>query len=93
MTLHPLESLSADEVTTAIKLFRVHHADEKAYFSSIGLKEPDKREVLGGKKIARVLALSGVDQQPDGGFVSFVDVTGKKVLSTTPSDTRRAGSL
>ena len=39
--------------------------------------------MLGGKKIARVVTLSGVDQQPDGGFVSFVDVTGKKVLSTT----------
>ena len=83
MTLHPLESLSADEVTTAIKLFRVHHVDERAYFSSIGLKEPDKRDVLGGKKIARVVTLSGVDQQADGGFVSFVDVTEKKVVSTT----------
>jgi Cu2+-containing amine oxidase len=82
MTLHPLESLSADELTTAVKLFRGHHADEKAYFSSIGLKEPNKLDVSGGKKIARVVTLSGVDQQADGGFVSFVDVSAKKVLST-----------
>lgn len=83
MTSHPLESLSADEVATAVKLFRGHHADEKAYFSSIGLKEPNKVEVLEGKKIARVVALSGVDQQADGGFVSLVDVTAKQVISTT----------
>jgi primary-amine oxidase len=83
MTLHPLESLSADEVTTAVKLFRENHADEKAYFSSIGLNEPNKVEVLGGNRIARVVTLSGVDQQADGGFVSLVDVTAQQVISTT----------
>jgi primary-amine oxidase len=83
MTLHPLELLSADEVALAVKLFRAHHIDDKAYFSSIGLKEPNKNDVLAGKKIARVVTLSGVDQQADGGFVSFVDVTAEKVLSTT----------
>jgi primary-amine oxidase len=83
MTLHPLELLSADEVAIAVQLFRAHHIDDKAYFSSIGLKEPNKSDVLAGKTIARVVTLSGVDQQADGGFVSFVDVTAKKVLSTT----------
>lgn len=83
MTLHPLELLSAAEVAIAVQLFRAHHIDDKAYFSSIGLKEPDKSDVLAGKKIARVVTLSGVDQQADGGFVSFVDVTARKVLGTT----------
>jgi primary-amine oxidase len=83
MTVHPLESLSVDEVTTAVQLFRAHHADEKAYFSAIGLREPNKIEVLEGKAVARVVTLSGVDQQADGGFASLVDVTAKKVLSTT----------
>jgi primary-amine oxidase len=83
MTVHPLESLSAFEVATAVKIFREQHADEKAFFSSIALKEPNKGDVLGDKKIPRVIELTGVDQQADGGFVSLVDVTEKKFLTTT----------
>ena len=83
MTLHPLESISPDEVATAVKLFRDHHADEKSFFSSISIHEPNKQDVVNEKKISRVVQLSGVDQQPDGGFVSLVDVTQQKVLSTT----------
>ena len=82
MTLHPLESITADEVAAAVKLFREHHADEKSFFSSIGLKEPEKQDVLGEKKAPRIVQLSGVDQQLDGGFVSLVDIAAQKVLST-----------
>jgi primary-amine oxidase len=83
MTLHPLESLAADEVSAAVKIFREHHAHEKSFFSSIGIKEPNKQDVLGEKKAPRIVQLSGVDQQPDGGFVSLVDIAEQKVLSTT----------
>ena len=83
MTVHPLESVSADEVETAVKIFREHHPDEKSFFSSIALKEPDKSDVLGSKKISRVIELTGVDQQADGGFTSLVDVTENKFITTT----------
>ena len=46
MIIHPLESLSASEIATAVKLFREYHADEQAFFSSIGLTEPNKLDVL-----------------------------------------------
>ena len=83
MTLHPLESLSADEVATAVKIFREHHPDEKSIFSSIALKEPNKSDVLGSKKVSRVIELTGVDQQADGGFASLVDVAENKFITTT----------
>ena len=83
MTIHPLEALSASEISTAVKLFREHHSDEQAFFSSIGIKEPNKQDVLQENQISRVVTLTGVDQQADGGFVSVIDVTKKKVLTTT----------
>ena len=83
MIIHPLESLSASEIATAVKLFRENHADEQAFFSSIGLKEPNKLDVLNETNIPRVVALTGLDQKSDGGFVCSIDVTEKKVLTTT----------
>ena len=83
MTIHPLESLYADEVATAVKLFREHHDDDQTFFSSISLNEPKKSDVLSGDAVSRIISLTGVDQQSDGGFVALVDVTVKKVLTTT----------
>lgn len=92
MTIHPLESLSRDEVTNAVDLFRSHHKNRKSFFSSIGLQEPKKSDVLGKKTIPRVIELTGVDEEQDGGFVALIDVTGSKVLSSTrlPLDTQVA---
>ena len=53
------------------------------FFSSIGLQEPKKSDVLGKKTIPRVIELTGVDEAQDGGFVALIDVTGGKVLSST----------
>ena len=39
MTIHPLEALSASEISTAVKLFREHHSDEQA------CAPPRRREV------------------------------------------------
>ena len=42
MTIHPLESLYADEVATAVKLFREHHDDDQTFFlrlASMSLKK------------------------------------------------------
>jgi primary-amine oxidase len=83
MTIHLLESLSAQEVATAIQLFRAHHDDDQSFFSSIGLKEPNKADVLGANSMPRVIELSGVDRHSDGGFVSLIDVTNMSVLNTT----------
>ena len=83
MIIHPLESLSASEIATAVKLFRENRADEQAFFSSIGLKEPNKLDVLNETNIPRIVTLTGLDQKSDGGFVCSIDVTEKKVLTTT----------
>ena len=83
MTIHPLEALSASEISIAVRLFREHHSDEQTFFSSIGIKEPNKQDVLQEKQISRIVTLTGVDQQADGGFVSVIDVTKEMVLTTT----------
>jgi hypothetical protein len=65
---------------------------ENPFFPSIGLQEPKKSDVLGKKTIPRVIELTGVDEEQDGGFVALIDVTGSKVLSSTrlPLDTQVA---
>lgn len=69
---HPLDPLSAEEITRAVACFRAAHDDERAFFSSIGLVEPPKERVKSGAEVLRVARLLGLDQSPDGGFVADV---------------------
>jgi len=80
---HPLDPLSAAEITEAVKQFRNEHSSEHAFFSSAGLLEPPKASVKAGADIPRTVRLLGVDETPDGGFVADVN------LSSGAADIRR----
>ncbi len=76
---HALDPISAEEIKTAIAIFRTEHQDQAA-FSSIGLIEPEKSEVRSGNAGSRKLRLLGVDSVRDGGFEADVDLNSSKVL-------------
>ena len=79
---HPLDPLSAGEITRAVACFREEHDDERAFFSSIGLLEPPKESVKSGADVPRVARLLGLDQKPDGGFVADIVLdTGEASIS------------
>jgi len=71
---HPLDPLSASEITTAVKQFRDQHDSEHAFFSSAGLLEPPKASVKAGDVLPRMVRLLGVDETPDGGFVADINL-------------------
>ncbi|MEM8769251.1 MAG: primary-amine oxidase [Pseudomonadota bacterium] len=82
---HPLDPLSAAEITSAISSFRSQHKDEQAFFSSAGLVEPPKAAVKAGDAIPRIVRLLGVDGQGDGGFVADVNLeNGETSISRLP---------
>ena len=54
---HPLDPLSASEISQAVDRFREHH-ESGAYFSSIGLIEPPKAQVKTGQPTDRVAPVS-----------------------------------
>ena len=71
---HPLDPLSAEEISYAVRLFTDHHDDAPAFFSSIGLIEPPKADVKAGRPTPRRARLLGVDQMGDGGFAAEIDL-------------------
>jgi len=71
---HPLDPLSAAEITQAVDGFRQQQGNNQAFFSSIGLVEPNKALVKAGGHIPRVARLLGVDRTPDGGFAADVNL-------------------
>ena len=75
---HPLDPLSAEEITLAVELFRSAHEKDGAFFSSIGLVEPEKAAVKSGSTPIRMARVLGVDQTPDGGFAADVDLTNRR---------------
>ena len=84
---HPLDPLTAAEITHAVKSFRHRHDDPHAFFSSAGLVEPPKAAVKAATNVARVVRLLGVDQTPDGGFAADVDLgTGEATIDRLPGD-------
>ena len=84
---HPLDPLSAAEISTAVDSFRSHHNDGEAFFSSIGLVEPTKQSVKAGASVPRVARLLGLDQTPDGGFAADVNLdTGETSISRLPGN-------
>ncbi len=70
---HPLDPLSAAEISTAVSCFRNQH-NGKAFFSSIGLVEPPKQAVKAGTPTPRVARLLGVDETADGGFAADINL-------------------
>ncbi len=82
---HPLDPLTAADITSAVASFRQQHDDEHAAFSSIGLVEPPKAKVKAGAAVPRVARLLGVDSKPDGGFAADVNLdNGATSISRLP---------
>ena len=82
---HPLEQISANEITDAVNLCRSAEGfDEGSLFVGISLIEPSKdflRNFEEGQEFPRHLKIRGIDSQSDGGFVAIIDVLGKEILS------------
>jgi len=85
---HPLDALTADEITEAVALLReAGRVDDATLFPYISLKEPEKSEVLAwepgtpGPRVVEVHYRSG-----DGAFVAEVDLTADSVASVEPAD-------
>ena len=80
---HPLDQITADEINTAVELCRSSESVmDDALFVNISLVEPDKefvRNFKEGDDCPRNLKSSGIDSQPDGGFVAILDVVSKKI--------------
>ena len=84
---HPLDPLSAVEISQAVASFRNQHNDAEAFFSSAGLVEPPKDKVKAGASVPRVVRLLGVDNTPDGGFVANVNLDSDEVsITRLPGD-------
>ena len=83
---HPLDPLSAEEITQAVAHFRQAHS-RPAFFSSSGLLEPEKHAVKNGAASARVARLLGTDDTADGGFFADVNLeTGAVAVNRLPGD-------
>ena len=82
---HPLEQISANEITDAVNICRSAEGfDESSLFVGISLIEPSKdflRNFEEGQEFPRHLKIRGIDSQSDGGFVAIIDVLGKEILS------------
>jgi len=84
---HPLDPLSAAEISQAVTIFRDQHDDAQAFFSSVGLVEPPKESVKAGASVPRIARLLGVDQAPDGGFAADVNLDdGEALISRLPGN-------
>ena len=82
-TEHPLSILSFDEINKAVEIFRSHSkSDDNSLFTNITLVEPSKETIKGykeGEEFDRLVKIVGVDSNPDGGFVSSIDLKKEKV--------------
>ena len=82
-TEHPLSILSFDEINKAVEIFRSHSkSDDNSLFTNITLVEPSKETIRGykeGEEFDRLVKIVGVDSNPDGGFVSSIDLKKEKV--------------
>ena len=82
--IHPLDSLSKEEIEKSIALFKVDkNLDENSVFSYITLEEPEKEFVKNfksGDPFSRQSRIVGVDSNSKG-FEVLVDLTGEKIIS------------
>ena len=82
--IHPLDSLSKEEIEKSIALFRLDKkSDENSVFSYITLEEPEKEFVKNfksGDKFSRQSRIVGVDSNSKG-FEVLVDLTEEKIIS------------
>ena len=75
---HPLSILSVDEINKAVEIYRSHNkSDDNSLFTNITLVEPSKetvRDYKEGEEFDRLVKIVGVDLNPDGGFITTIDL-------------------
>ena len=82
MSSRPFSPVTAEELNTAVGIFRDQHDGENVVFASSSLVEPAKATVKAGEANSRVVRLVGADSRQDGGFEAEVDVSNKEMKSS-----------
>ena len=82
MSSRPFSPVTAEELKTAVGIFRDEHDGENIVFASSALVEPTKATVKAGEANSRVVRLVGADSRQDGGFEAEVDVSNKEMKSS-----------
>ena len=84
-TLHPLEPLTAEEITTAVRILRNEKKlGERVRFASVSLSEPAKEVVLNfkaGDSIAREALIILLDNTTGSTYEAVVSISEGKVVS------------
>ena len=83
--IHPLDSLSKEEIEKSIALFKLDkNSDENSVFSYIALEEPEKEFVKNfksGDPFSRQSRIVGIDSNSKG-FEVLIDLKREKVISS-----------
>ena len=93
MSKRPFSPATAEELKTAVKIFRDEHDGENVVFASSVLVEPAKATVKAGEEVSRIVRLVGSDSHKDGGFEVEIDVSSKKMKSSKRLGLDSAGVL
>jgi len=76
---HPLNNLSAAEISDAVSILKQNNSDhENSSFSYISLEEPDKNLVKKNNGLDRIVKIVGVDQQSLG-FEAEINLSKKEL--------------
>ena len=77
---HPLNILSASEISDAVSVLKKFNKDhENSSFSYISLEEPDKNLVKKKNGLDRIVKIVGVDQKSLG-FEAEINLSKKELL-------------
>lgn len=80
---HPLDALTASEITSAVSILRdAGHADNQTFFASIKLQEPEKLVVLAWKEGTPIARAAEVIYRKNAKtYEAVVDLVSSKVIS------------
>ncbi len=94
---HPLEPLTADEISAAAAILRTSgHIGDRAHFAAVTLHEPAKeivREFAPGDPVAREADALVVDHATGGTYEAVVSLTRREVVSWTRTADGQAMNL
>ena len=78
---HPLNILSASEISDAVSVLKKFNNDhENSSFSYISLNEPDKKLLKENTDLERIVKIVGVDKKSNG-FEAEINVSKKELLT------------
>ena len=78
---HPLNMLSASEISDAVSILRKSNLEhENSSFSYISLEEPDKKLLKKNTNLERIVKVVGVDQKSNG-FEAEINLSTKKLVN------------